>query len=289
MATTAKKKTKRNLIILAAILIVAIIGFLVAHFYFTPAQAADEKTISVGVVGNSDDDIWKAVQAQLDANKADVHVKIVSFQDGKQANEAVDNGELDLAAFQHQAFLDSEIKAKGYKFDVLGYTYIMPLDVYSDQYKNVKDIPNGGKIAIPDDATNTGRALKVLESAGLIKLDASKGYSPSVDDITSNPKNLDIQLVAAAQIIQLLPDYAAGITNTNFVVDAGKSTDDAIYAVSSDINSSYNKPYLNNIVSKKGGKSNSDYQKIVKAYHSERVAKAIEKAYKGAVNPAFTY
>lgn len=209
--------------------------------------------------------------------------------DGIYANQAQANGELDLTAFQHYAFLNQEKEQKGYKLTAIGETYISPLNLYSQKYKSVKDFKAGDKIAIPNNATNTGRALKVLDSAGLIKLKDNTKANPTVDDIAENPSGIDIELNDAAAIINLLPDYAGGITNTNFIIDAGMSVDDALYQAPIDSGNKSFKPYINIIVARDDQKDNATYKKIVDAYHTKAVANAITKNYKGAVVPVFKY
>lgn len=288
MATTSKVKAKRNLI--AALIAVAVVAAGVGGYAaYHNATSSKSKVVTVGVVGNADDAIWEAVQKQLDSEKADIAIKTKPFQDGIYANQAQANGELDLTAFQHYAFLNQEKKEKGYKLTPIAETYISPLNLYSKKYKNVKDFKAGDKIAIPNNATNTGRALKVLDSAGLIKLRDNTKENPTVDDIVENPSGVDIELNDPAAIINLLPDYAGGITNTNFIIDAGMKPGDAVYQAPIDSKNKSFKPYINIIVARDGQKNNPTYKKIVDAYHTKAVANAINKNYKGAVVPVFKY
>ncbi|PLS25365.1 ABC transporter substrate-binding protein [Bifidobacterium imperatoris] len=289
MATTnTKKKAKIQLF---AVLIAAVVVILViAGFTFAQkASAKNETVVTVGVVGNSDDLIWDAVQKKLDSENANIKISLKTFQDGIYTNQALANKELDLTAFQHYAFLEQEEKEKGYDFTVIGDSYISPLNLYSKKYKSVDEFKPGDKIAIPSNASNTGRALKVLDSAGLIKLKDPNAASPTVDDIAENPSGVQIELNDAAAIINLLPDYAGGITNTNFIIDAGMKTSDAIYQVPDALNNKAFKEYINVIVARTADKDNATYKKIVDAYHSKEVAKAINDNYKGEVEPAFKY
>ncbi|MCH4175690.1 MAG: MetQ/NlpA family ABC transporter substrate-binding protein [Bifidobacterium sp.] len=276
MATTNRAKAKRTLIIVLAA--VAVVIAVIAGFVITQnAQSAGETVVKVGLVGNSDENVWNAVQKELDKEKANIKLEYKTFQDGIYTNQALSNNELDITAFQHYAFLNQEIKDKGYKFTVIGDTYISPFNLYSDKYTKVSEFKAGDKIAIPNNATNLGRALKVLDSAGLITLKDSSEANPTVDDIAENPSGIEIVPNDAASIINLLPDYAGGITNTNFIIDAGKSPDDAIYAPSIDANSKSFKPYVNVIVANTSQKDNATYKKIVAAYHTDAVAKQIKK------------
>jgi D-methionine transport system substrate-binding protein len=254
----------------------------------TSSSGNASNVVTVGVVGNSDDPIWEQVNKEL--KKDNIKVKLVKFNDGIIANQAQDNKELDLTAFQHYAFLNQEEKKKGYKFSVIGESYLVPLNLYSDKVKSVRQIKDGDKIAIPNNVTNAGRALKVLESAGLIKLDPSKGYSPAVKDITENKLHLQIIEVDPAKIPSLLPDITAGITNSNFAIDNNiNPVKDSIYQVKPDIQDPINKPWINIIVARTSDKNNSTYKKVVAAYHTKSVADVIKKIYDGVYVPAFKY
>ncbi|ETY71081.1 MetQ/NlpA family ABC transporter substrate-binding protein [Bifidobacterium moukalabense] len=288
MTTSKRTKAKKNLIVILFVLAVVISG-IVGYSVYRNIQNNGGTVVTVGVVGNSDDVIWEAVQKELDNEKSGITIQTKAFQDGIYANQAQANGELDLTAFQHYAFLNQEKEQKGYKLTAIGETYVSPLNLYSKKYKSVKDFKAGDKIAIPNNATNTGRALKVLDSAGLIKLKDNTKANPTVDDIAENPSGIDIELNDAAAIINLLPDYAGGITNTNFIIDAGMSTEDAVYQAPVDANNKSFKPYINIIVARDDQKNNAAYKKIVDAYHTKAVAKAITKNYKGAAVPVFKY
>ena len=276
MAKNTKAKAKRTLIIVIAAIVVVAIAIAGVVIY-QRASEGSETVVKVGLVGNSDENVWDAVQQQLDNEHANIKLEYKTFQDGIYTNQALSNNELDITAFQHYAFLNQEIAEKGYKFTVIGESYLSPFNLYSDKYKSVDDFKPGDKVAIPNNATNLGRALKVLDSAGLIKLKDNTKANPTVDDIASNPSGIDIQLSDAAAIINLLPDYAGGITNTNFILDAGKTPDDAIYSPPIDANNKSFKPYINVIVANTADKDNADYKKIVKAYQTASVADAIKK------------
>ena len=287
MARNRQKAVTKLAIVLVVVAIIA--AAVIGVFVYQKSRDSGKRVVTVGIVGSTDTAIWDAVQSELDKSGSNIKVEVKSFQDGQYANQAVDTGDLDLTAFQHQAFLDSEIKQHGYKVAVLAQTVIQPLNLYSDKYKSVDEFKDGDTIAIPNNTTNAGRALKVLQSAGLIKVDPSKGYTPSVDDVTDNPKHLKFDQVDPTQIMNLLPDYAGGITNTGSVIDSGHSPDEAIYKVPDDLTSEYNKPYINVITCREDNKDDPAFKKIVSAYHTKTVADAIAKAYKGAAKPAFTY
>lgn len=161
-----------------------------------------------------------------------------------------------------------------------------PLGLYSNKIKDVSEIKDGDIIAIPNDATNGGRALKLLESAGLIKVDSAAGYTPTKKDITENPLNLDIKEVEAANTASLLPDVAAAVINGGHAVDNGLNPkEDAIFLES--VEEGSDNPYVNIIVARTADKDNELYKKVVDYFRTPEVAKVIEDTYKGAYIPTW--
>lgn len=244
------------------------------------------KTIKVGVVGTTDNPLWTQVNKNLKSEY--IKVKPVSFSDGILANEALNNKELDMVAFQHYAFLHQEEKEKHYKFSVIGQTYLTPLNIFSDKIKNIKQLKSGDKIAIPNNVVNAGRALSVLQEAGLIKIDPKAGDTPAIKDITENKLKLKIVQVDPAKIMNLLPDFAAGITNSNFVKASHKDPiDDAIYKSSFDYSDKTNKPWINVIAVRTSDKNNATYKKVVQAYQTKSIVKVMNKTFNHMYTPAF--
>lgn len=235
-------------------------------------------TVKVGVVG-SDNDQWNVIKTEL--AKQNITIQLVEFSDYTLPNQALADGEIDLNAFQHKAYLQNEIKTKGYKISSIGDTIIAPLGLYSKKVKSVSDIKSKDKIAIPNDAVNGGRALKLLEAAGLITVNASKGYNVTVSDITANPKNLQIVQVDASQTVSLLPDVAAAVINGGYAVDGGLNPTKDSIALEKVISGS-NNLYINIIAARTADKDNPVYKKVVDAYHTDAVKNVIETTYKGA-------
>lgn len=253
------------------------------------ANAADPVVVKVGVVGENNEP-WKVAAKKLEAEN--IKLEIVKFADYTLPNVALDSGEIDLNAFQHVAFLENQKKERGFKLTRLADTIIAPLSLFSKKYKSVDEIQDGDTIAIPNDPTNGGRALKVLELAGLITLDPSKGYVPEVRDIKENKKNLKLYEVDAANTPSLLPDVAGAIINANYAVDNG------LIPLKDSIFSDYNKevatidrsnPYINIIAVREGEEKNEVYLKVAKAYQTKEVAEKILEVRKGAEIPAFDY
>ncbi|WP_425802594.1 MetQ/NlpA family ABC transporter substrate-binding protein [Desulfitobacterium sp. Sab5] len=247
------------------------------------SSSTSTKTVKIGVVGENNE-TWNPVIQSLAAEG--VKIELVKFADYTLPNQALQDGEIDLNAFQHYAFLKKAIQDKNYQLTAIGETIIAPLGLYSKKIKNVNELKNGDQIAIPNDPSNGGRALKLLESAGLIKIKPEVGYLPTVKDITENKLNLKFHEVEAAQTAGLLPDVAAAVINGGHAIDAHLNPQsDAIFLES--VNSGSDNPYINVIVARTVDKDNEIYKKIVKAYRTPAVADVIKTTYKGAYLPTW--
>lgn len=247
------------------------------------AASAAQTTIRLGVVGENNE-YWTPVINRL--AEEGVTLELVKFSDYTQPNQALADGEIDLNAFQHYAYLNNEIADKGLDLTVIGETIIAPLGVYSDKITSLDELKDGDSIAIPSDATNGGRALKLLEAGGVITVDPEAGYTPEVGDITENPKNINFIEVEAAGTAALLPDVAAAVINGGHAVDNGfNPTEDAIYLES--VAEGSDNPYINIIVARTEDKDNELYKKVVDYFHSDEVAQVIKDTYKGAYIPAW--
>ena len=239
--------------------------------------------VKVGVVGEYNDQ-WDTVNELLEQDK--IKVELVKFSDYAAPNRALADGEIDLNAFQHKAFLENDIQQKGYKIEAIGDTLIAPLAIYNNKEKisSVEDIKDGDIIAIPSDLTNGGRALKLLEAAGIIECDPAKGYVPTKADITKYNKKIEIKEAESATLAKILPDCAAALINGGNAFTAGLDPQtDAIYT--EDVNPETNEAVsdlINVIVARSEEKDNEVYQKIVAAYQTDEVKKTIEESYHGA-------
>lgn len=238
----------------------------------------DRTTVKVGVVGEANE-MWDPVIEEL--KKEGIDIELVVFSDYTTPNEALANGETDLNAFQHYAFLNNEISNKGYKLTSIGDTFISAMNIYSNKVSSVSEIKNGDKIAVPNDATNEGRALKILEAAGLIKLNPEAGDSPEPKDITENKLNLELVEVDAANVYSLLPDVAAGVINCNYALDNGLNPgEDAIFK--DDVSYYTGNSYINLIAARTEDADNEVYKRIVEAYQSDAVKEVYADEFKGA-------
>lgn len=245
----------------------------------------DVREVKVGVVGSNNEQ-WDPVIASLAEDN--INLELVEFTDYIIPNQALRDGDVDLNAFQHQAFLDNWNNENDGDLVSIGETLIAPLSIYSDKWDDVADIPDGGSVAIPSDATNGGRALKLLEQAGLLSVDPGAGWNAAVGDITDNPKNLDIVEVEAAQTASLLPDVEAAIINGGHAIDNGLSPmDDALVVEDWESGEERGNPYVNIIAARSADRDNALYRAVVDAYQTEEVAEIIRDVFEGAYVPAF--
>ncbi|TKC89583.1 MetQ/NlpA family lipoprotein [Trinickia terrae] len=244
---------------------------------------ADDKVIKVGTISGPDAQIWSVVTKV--AKREGLEVKVVEFNDYVQPNAALDAGDLDANSFQHQPYLDSQVKQRGYKIVSAGLTYISPLGIYSKKLKSVNDLQPGAKVAVPNDPSNENRALLLLQTQGLIKLKAGAGASgnnATTLDIAENSKKIKLVELDAAQLPRALGDVDAAAINTNYALAAGmQPTKDAIAL--EDIHS----PYANLIAVRAQDKDKPWVKKLVAAYQSEDVRQFIKTQFKGSVVPSF--
>ena len=252
-------------------------------------------TIKVGVMSLSDTEEarWNKVQEILDKENAGVKLEYTQFTDYSQPNQALLDGDVDINAFQHYNFLENWNKEKGADLVSVADTYIAPIRLYSgtkdgkNKYTDVKDIPENGTIAVPNDATNESRALYLLESAGLIKLDVKGNELATVANIKENKKNLTISELDASQTPASLTSADAAVVNNTFVREAGIDYKKALFKEEANENS---KQWYNLIAAKPDWKKSDKadaIEKIIKAYHTDEVKKVIEESSDGMDQPVW--
>ena len=245
---------------------------------FTLAACGDDnEVVKIGVNG-ADGAQWPVLQEKLE--KEGIEIELIEFADYTLPNNALAQKEVDLNAFQHISFLASYVNESGNDLIPLGSTVFAPLGLYSEKITDINEIKEGDKIAIPDDPSNQARALRLLESAGFIELADDFGLFGDPTKITANRLNLDIIPMTAQQTPHVLPDVVAAVINNGIAAQAGLNPgEDPIFQESAENESAY--PYVNIIAGRAEDKDNEVYKKIVEAYHSVEVEKAIEEEYKG--------
>lgn len=253
-----------------------IIGLLLASIIVLAACSCggNSKKVTVGVASN-DTVAWEKVKEL--AKKDDIDLEIKHFSDYNVPNKALSDGDIDMNAFQHFAFLNEYKKAhKDAKIEAISTTVLAPLGIYSKKVKDIKDVKDGAQVMIPNDVSNQARALKLLESAGLIKLKDNFGLSGTTKDIKDNPKHLKIKEVDAQQTARALDDVDISVINNGVATKAGlDAKKDPIYLESS--TSDAVKPYINLIAVNSKDKDNKTYKKIVDLYHSKEAQEALKK------------
>ena len=237
-----------------------------------------DSTIKVGI--SSGDRIWDYI-AEL-AKEKGIDIELVKFNDYILPNTALNDGEIDANAFQTVSYFDEQVKERDLDLVPIASTVIAPMGIYSNKHKDLDKLPKGATIAVPNEGTNLGRALLLLQEAGLITLEDNFNGVGSVDKIKTNPKNIKLELVAAGNTPRFLEDVDASIINNNFAVEADLTLNDALFHESATA-----KPYINIIAVKKGDEDRTDLKKLVEIYHSKEVEDFINETYKGNTIPAF--
>lgn len=253
---------------------------LIAASVFAGAFAKPKTTtLKLGVVGSIYEDLWAPAQKAL--KKEGINLKIVQFSDYVTPNNALANGEIDLNAFQHRIFLANEIENHKYAIQNIGNTFIIPLNLYSVKVKSVSELKPGAVVAIPNDVTNGGRAIKVLAAAGLITLKADAGFNPTVADIEKNDSGIVIKELAANTIPSALQDVDAAIVNGNYALDFGIKTESAIFKDTS----VSEKQYWNVVAAKTADLKDPAkvelYRKVVKAFQTKETEDVFNKTFGG--------
>lgn len=248
----------------------------------TTAATKEPITIKIGVSPVPHGDIINFVKDNL-AAAAGLNIEVVEFTDYVQPNLALNDGTIDANYFQHVPYLTDFNKEHGTDLVSVAAIHIEPLGIYSKKIKSLDEITDGAVVAIPNDATNAGRALNLLAANGLITLKEGVGYSATVDDITENPKNLQIKELEAAQLVRSLDDTTLSVINGNYALEGGLTPSKDALA----LESAENNPYANVLVVKKGHESDEGIQILIKLLTSPEVKKFIEEKYNGSVIPAF--
>lgn len=264
-----------------------ILSFITVFLLFLSACNAPKKEdpnyIKVGITAGPEQEIAETAK-KVAKEKYNLDVELISFNDYVIPNEALNNGDIDVNAFQHVPYLTEQSKQRGYKLAVIGNTFVYPIIAYSKKIKNISQLQNGSTIVIPNDPTNGGRSLLLLQKNGLLKLKEGVGLLPKVTDITENPKHLKILEIEAPQLPRVLDDQEVviAIINNNFAVQAGLNANQ--YGLFKEDKDS---PYMNVVVSRENNKNDEKVKNFLKAYQSEEVAKKADEIFKGGAVKGF--
>lgn len=245
------------------------------------AKDGETRVVKLGLTGVIYEDIWNPIKEKLAGEGIDL--QYVQFSDFSLPNAALDAGEIDINAFQHHAYFNNDTEKNGYDLTAIGDTFIIAMNIYSDQIQSIDELKDGDTVAITDDASNGGRALKVLESAGIIEIDPDAGANPTVSDITNYKVQVDITELGASTIPSVIPDFTIAVVNGNYALDYGIDPSTAIFKESEYDDDSY----FCLIAVKSGNADDPVYQEIVKLFQSEETKQIFEDKFGGYFVPAW--
>ncbi|WP_339259036.1 MetQ/NlpA family ABC transporter substrate-binding protein [Lysinibacillus sp. FSL K6-3209] len=255
-----------------------IIGLLSLLFLLVACtKAEDSDVVKVGI-RSSEIKTWEYIKEQ--AAKENIHLELVTFSAQYDPNQALAEGEVDINAFQHVAYLNLFNENNGTDLQAIGTTIMAPIGLYSNQYKRIEDIKDGAKIAVPNDPSNWGRALLLLQEYNLLTVTDNFDGNGGEDRIQDNPKNLTIVPVDGATTPRVMEDTDFAIINNGVAVEAGLLLKDAIIHENETA-----KPFINVIVAKPEDKDNAKLKKIVEIYQRKETADFVSNISKGNYIP----
>ena len=262
-------------------LLVGVLAFAIAGCGTDTNQSSQApKEIKIGATAGPHAQVAEAVAKE--AKKQGIDLKVVEFSDYVTPDKALADGDIQLNAYQHVPFMENFNKQNGSKLVAIGKTILMPMGLYSNSVRSAADVPEGSIVAIPNDPTNGGRGLALLAKAGLITLKDGVGFKATVADITSNPKNLQIQELEAAQLPRSLDDVVVAAIPMNYVQSAGLNVEkqgfflepkDETLAVMI-------------LAVREQDKDNETYKKIADIYKSDAIKQFINDTFKGTITSA---
>ena len=273
------KTITKSLFALSAVVALAACSNQTTSNSTTSNSKSELKTVKVASVG-SDADIWRHIAESDQAKKAGLKIEVEELNGGVPLNQAVAEGSVDANAFQSIGYLQGFNESNSSKLTPIGTTYIEPMGLYSKKVKSLNDLPNGAKIAIPDNPYNTTRALRLLETAGLIKLPADfKEGTGTPSDIVENKKNFEFLLIDDTTSVRVLDDADLIAIGNTIALEGGLNVlKDALFYEKADASTITS---INVIVVKSGNESNDDYKKLVDLYHDADVQKFISDKFQG--------
>lgn len=255
---------------IAAVLLIALIA--VSLFAGGASEKKSESVIKIGATPDPHVPLLQLVVEDL--AKEGYKLEVIEFTDYVTPNEALESGDLDANFFQHIPYLESFNNERGFHLVNAGGVHVEPIALYSKKHKALSDLPNGATIAIPNDPTNEGRALLLLQSAGLITLKDDAGLEAVPADIKANKKNLKFVEIEAASLPRTYADVDAAVINGNYAIPAGLiATKDGLFVEGAD------SPYVNVIAVKAGNENNPGIVALVKALKTDKVSKYVAEHY----------
>ncbi|AHN22605.1 MetQ/NlpA family ABC transporter substrate-binding protein [Lysinibacillus varians] len=255
-----------------------IIGLLSLLFLLVACTKAEENDVVKVGIRSSEIKTWEYIKEQ--ATKEHIHLELVTFSAQYDPNQALAEGEVDINAFQHVAYLNLFNKNNGTDLQAIGTTIMAPIGLYSNKYKRIEEIKDGAKIAVPNDPSNWGRALLLLQEYDLLTVTDNFDGNGGEDRIQDNPKNLTIVPVDGATTPRVMEDTDFAVINNGVAVEAGLLLKDAIIHENETA-----KPFINVIVAKPEDKDNAKLKKIVEIYQRKETADFVSNISKGNYIP----
>lgn len=235
--------------------------------------------LKVGTIAGPETDLVLAAR-DLAREKYGLDIQVVEFSDYNLPNAALEDGSLDANVYQHKAYLSAAMQAHDYPLEIIGKTFVYPMGIYSKKFKTLSDLPEHALIALPNDPSNEGRALLLLEKAGFIRLHETK--TNTLRDIAKNPKNLQFKELDAAQLPRVLNDVDAALINTTFALPAGLNpARDALFLEDKQ------SPYANLIVIRQNSVKKEQLLLFAKAIQSDTVKKKARELFGDGAIPAW--
>ncbi|UUX34494.1 MetQ/NlpA family ABC transporter substrate-binding protein [Fundicoccus culcitae] len=244
-------------------------------------QAQDTVDVKIGLTG-SDSKVWNYIKEE--AAKEGINLELLYFDSYPLPNRALAEKEIDINAFQHHIYLEKEIEEFDYDITVIGETVFAPLAFYSEKITDLSEVKDGDIVAIPDDTTNGGRALKLLETHGFIEIDPAAELTPTINDITNYLVDIEIIELAATNIPATLPDVTFAAVNSGVASNAGFTVDQALEIEEATAGEN---PYINVIVVRTEDKDNEVYNRLVELYQTDEVKEIIAEESNGTSVPAW--
>lgn len=259
----------------------SLLAFVVALSLSALPASAELEKLRVGATAGPHAEILEFVSEG--ARELGLELEVIEFSDYIAPNAALDEGDIDANSYQHQPFLDRQVRDRGYKLVSIAKTAVCPMGFYSRRIGHIDELADGATVAVPNDPANVGRALVLLESKGFIKLAEGVSYEASVLDIVENPKKLKIVEIEAPQLPRSLDDVDLGAVNVNYAVEAGLSPlEDALL-----IEDAATSPFANLLVVREADRDRPAFQKLIAAYQTEAVKEFMLERFKGSFVPAW--
>ena len=243
-------------------------------------KSSSSKVLKVGTTAGPQSVILKFVRDHAKRNDK-VNIKIVEFNDYILPNAALDAGDLDANFYQHIPFLEEQIKNRCYELTPIAKTILLPIGLYSEKHDSLDKLGEKMNIGIPNDPTNGGRALLLLEKSGMITLKPGTGHTPTLRDIVDNPMKLKFIELEAPQLPLALTDLDYAVINTDWILVSGRNPEDAVYREEAD------SPYTNVIVVRSDFSDDPRFQALVESYQSEATKTFIKEKYGSAIIPGW--